>query len=278
MDFEERVCSQFLRLVRIMEKLRSPEGCPWDRKQTEKTLLNYVLEEAYEVVEAIEKEDMEALKEELGDLLLQVVFLAQIGREKGAFDIADVAEVISEKMEKRHPHVFGGEKLETAEQVLERWDSFKKEERKSLLEGIPRATPALLESFQMGARVSRVGFDWSSSREALEKVKEELGELEKALQEGDKRKIEEEIGDLLFSVVNVARLEGVNPERALKQTNRKFRERFSKIEEEAERRGKTLKEMSLEEMDEIWEWVKKLPADNKGGEGGGAGSGGPGKG
>ena len=263
-EFYEKTGKAFVKFVKIMEKLRSPEGCPWDRKQTEKSLVSYVLEEAYEVVDAIESEDPEKLKEELGDLLLQIVFLSQIAREKDLFDICDVISVISEKMISRHPHVFGNEKLSTPEEVLDRWDSFKKKERKSLLEGIPRSAPALLESFQIGTRVSRVGFDWKDSWSAFEKVKEELQELEEVIKEGNREKIEEEIGDLLFSIVNVARLEGINPENALKKTNKKFKERFAEIEKKAEKEGRRLEDMSLEEMDSVWEKAKELSSRTSG--------------
>ncbi len=237
-----------------MEKLRSPGGCPWDRKQTEESLLKYLLEEAYEVVDAVQEGDPEKLKEELGDLLLQVVFLAQIAREKGQFTIEDVARGIGDKLIARHPHVFGDKKLESAEEVLQHWDSFKKKEKKNLLEGVPSSSPALLEAYLIGERVARVGFDWEGPEGVFEKVQEEIGELKEAVEgRGD---VEEELGDLLFAVANLARKLGVNPELALKKANRKFRERFGKIEREAENRGRSLRDMSLEEMDEIWEEVK----------------------
>lgn len=243
-----------------MEKLRAPDGCPWDRKQTEKTLIKYLLEETYEVIEAIEEGDYEKLKEELGDLLLQVIFLSQIAKEKGKFTAEDVANAISDKLIFRHPHVFGKEKFETPEEVLEHWDSFKKKEKKGLLDGIPGSAPALLEAFAIGERVSRIGFDWDNAEEAVEKVEEEIAELKRALREG--KGAEEEIGDILFSVANVARLYGINPEEALKLTNRKFRERFSKIEEAAERTGRELREIPREEMEELWEEAKNTEKTN----------------
>lgn len=239
-----------------MEKLRAPDGCPWDRKQTEKTLIKYLLEETYEVIEAIEEGDYEKLKEELGDLLLQVIFLSQIAKEKGKFTAEDVAEAISDKLIFRHPHVFGQERFETPQEVLDHWDSFKKKEKKSLLNGIPRSAPALLEAFAIGERVSRIGFDWDNAEEALEKVEEEIAELKRALREGKGK--EEEIGDILFSVANVARLYGINPEEALKLTNRKFRERFSKIEETAEKTGSELRDIPREEMEKLWEGAKNV--------------------
>jgi len=238
-----------------MEKLRAPDGCPWDRKQTEKSLIKYLLEETYEVIEAIEDENPEKLKEELGDLLLQIIFLSQIAKEKGFFTAEDVANTISDKLIFRHPHVFGNKKLETPDEVLKHWDSFKKKEKKRLLDGIPKSSPALLEAYAIGERVSRVGFDWENPEEALEKVEEEMEELKKALAE--KKGVEEEIGDILFSVANVARLYGINPEEALKLTNKKFRERFDKIEEEADKQGKNLTEFPREKMEEIWESSKK---------------------
>ncbi len=252
---ENKECAFFCRLVRIMEKLRSPEGCPWDRKQTEKSLTKYLLEETYEVVDAIEEGEPEKLKEELGDLLLQVVFLAQIAKEKGEFDIEDVAKFIGDKLIARHPHVFGDKKLATAEEVLQHWDSFKKKEKKKLLDGVPSSSPALLEAYLIGERTSRVGFDWKESEEVFGKIEEEIRELREALKGWGS--VEEEIGDILFSMANLSRKLGVNPEIALKKTNLKFRRRFSEIEREAEKRGMELRELSLKEMDRIWEEVKK---------------------
>ncbi len=251
---ENKNCRAFCKLINIMEKLRGPEGCPWDRKQTEKSLIKYLSEETYEVVDAIEEENYEKLKEELGDLLLQVVFLSQIAKEKGEFTAQEVADFVSEKLISRHPHVFGNEKYETAEEVLKHWDSFKKKEKKGLLDGIPKFAPALLEAFLIGERVSRVGFDWKSSEGALEKIDEETAELKNAIEKG--KGIDEELGDILFSVVNAARLLGVNPEEALKLTTKKFRNRFKKIEEEAEKEGKALKDISPKEMNKIWEKTK----------------------
>ncbi len=238
-----------------MEKLRAPDGCPWDKKQTEKSLIRYLLEETYEVIEAIEEGNYEKLKEELGDLLLQVIFLSQIAKEKGKFTAEEVAETISDKLVFRHPHVFGREKFETPEEVLKHWDSFKKREKKGLLDGIPGSAPALLEAYAIGERVSRIGFDWESAEDAMEKVEEELEELKRAIK--NRTGVEEEIGDILFSIANVARLYGVNPEEALKLTNKKFRERFKNIEKEAERQGIELKEFPRQEMERIWEDSKK---------------------
>ncbi len=252
---ENKDCPSFCRLVEIMAKLRAPDGCPWDRKQTEKSLVKYLLEETYEVVDAIEEGNPEKLKEELGDLLLQVVFLAQIAREKGQFTIEDVAKFIGDKLISRHPHVFGSEKFETAQEVLEHWDSFKKKEKKKLLDGVPVSSPALLEAYLIGERAARVGFDWEKAEDVFEKIEEEINELREAVKKGEGT--EEEMGDVLFSLANLARKLNVNPELALKKTNRKFRERFGKIEKEAEKRGKELRELSLKDMDEIWEAAKK---------------------
>ncbi len=216
--------------------------------------MKYLLEETYEVVDAVQEGDPEKLKEELGDLLLQVVFLAQIAKEKGKFNIEDVAKAIGDKLIARHPHVFGDKELKTAEDVLKHWDSFKKKEKKNLLNGVPSSSPALLEAYLIGERTARVGFDWEEAEGVFEKVREEMKELKQALEgEGS---VEEEVGDLLFAVANLSRKLGVNPELALKKANRKFRERFEKIEREAERRGKELREMSLEEMNRMWEEVK----------------------
>lgn len=250
---------KFDRLVRIMETLRSEKGCPWDRVQTHDTLKRYLIEETYELIEAIEQKDIKAIKEELGDLLLQIVFHSQIEKEKGNFDINDVIETIIQKMIGRHPHVFGSLEFKTPEEVLAQWDDRKKEEGKlheSILEGIPKSLPALLRAYKIQSRVAKVGFDWESVDGVIDKIKEEIKEVEEAIKSGEKNKIEEEVGDLLFSIVNLARFLKIDPESALRSTNRKFEERFKKLEKIAKERGKQLKDMSLSEMDTLWEDIK----------------------
>ncbi len=251
---------EFDKTVEIMRKLRSEQGCPWDRKQTHQSLKAYLIEEAYELMEAIDEEDPEKMKEELGDLLFQIVFHAQLASERGEFNIRDVLEAINKKMIARHPHVFGTDRLETAEQVLKRWDEFKKREGKlqeSLLEGVPRAMPSLLRAKKVQERASKVGFDWTEVDQVLEKVKEEFNEFIESLRHGKKQEIEEELGDLFFSLVNLSRFVKVNPEDALQRTTTKFVKRFQYIEQKAREHGKSLEEMSLEEMDALWEEAKK---------------------
>jgi len=251
---------EFDKTVEIMRKLRSEHGCPWDRKQTHQTLKSYLIEEVYELMEAIDEGDPEKMKEELGDLLFQIVFHAQLASERGEFNIRDVLEGINQKMLSRHPHVFGTEQLDTAEQVLKRWDEFKKKEGKlqeSLLEGVPKAMPSLLRAKKVQERASKVGFDWSELNEVLEKVKEEFSEFVESLRHDKKEEIEEELGDLFFSLVNLSRFVKVNPEDALQKTTSKFIKRFKYIENKARQLGKSLQDMSLEEMDALWEEAKR---------------------
>jgi len=251
---------KFQKLVEIIEKLRSEKGCPWDRVQTHDTLKRYLLEETYELIEAIEKKDDKAIKEELGDLLLQIVLHSQIAKEDGKFNIDDVIEKICKKMISRHPHVFGEAYFETPEEVINQWDERKRQEGKlscSILEGIPIALPSLLRAYKIQSRVSKVGFDWDSVQGIFSKIEEEIKELKNAIKSGNKDKMEEEIGDLLFSVVNLARFLKIDPEGALRKTNRKFEERFKKLEKLAQQKGRSLKDMSLSEMDSLWEEIKK---------------------
>ncbi|MCX7724528.1 MAG: nucleoside triphosphate pyrophosphohydrolase [Thermodesulfovibrio sp.] len=252
---------KFDRLVEIMEILRSEKGCPWDKIQTHDTLKKYLIEETYELIEAIENKDPNSIKEELGDLILQIVFHSQIAKEQGSFDINDVIDSITQKMIGRHPHVFGDADFKTPEEVLKQWDERKKEEGKlgsSILDGIPKALPSLLRAYKIQSRVAKVGFDWENIDGVIEKIKEELKEVEEAVKLGEKEKIEEEIGDLLFSLVNLARFLKIDPETALRKTNKKFEERFKKLEKIAQQRGKDLKNMTLSEMDTIWEEVKNF--------------------
>jgi tetrapyrrole methylase family protein/MazG family protein len=248
------------RLLRIMARLRSRRGCPWDREQTHQSIKQNVIEEAYETLDAIESRDPEALCEELGDLLLQIVFHAQMAREAGRFRFDDVARSIAEKLVRRHPHVFGRNKLQTAGQVLTQWHEIKKSEkngRKSVLDGVPRHLPALMRAHETQKKAARVGFDWKRTADVLAKVEEELRELKRAMRTGRRRDIEEEIGDLLFAVVNLARFQKLDAEDALRRTIGKFRRRFGQIERELRRRGKKLEDCSLEEMDAIWERAKR---------------------
>lgn len=252
-------CEAFEELLRIMERLRSEDGCPWDRAQTHDTLKSYLIEEAYELLEALDRQDPERIKEELGDLLFQIVFHAQIAREEGRFTMKDVLEQINLKMRSRHPHVFGQDKLHTKEEVLERWDEHKRREgklRSSLMEGLPAALPALLKALRAQERAERVGFDWDDREGVFEKIKEETEELREAIKQDDREAVFSEIGDLLFSIVNLSRHLKVNPEEALRRATDRFIERFKAMESLARERGLNLADMSLQEMDKLWEEVK----------------------
>ncbi len=252
--------SNFERLIEIMKKLRAPEGCPWDREQSHQTLIPYLLEETYEVIDSIEDNDMAELKEELGDLLLHVVFHAQIANENGDFDIEDVAGIICEKLINRHPHIFKQKKDLTPDQVTQNWEKIKLVEKKdtheSALSGIPRTAPALLKAFRLQQKAARFGFDWEKWQDVLAKSEEEISELMKAIESGNEAQIEEEIGDLLFSVVNLARFLKVDPETALNRMNKKFIERFHYVEKKLAEKGKTLNDSNLEEMDSFWNEAK----------------------
>ena len=258
------------RLISIIKVLRAPGGCPWDREQTHESLTRCLVEEAYEVVEAIEKKDMHNLKEELGDVLLQVVMHAQIAEEAGEFSMTDISNAVSEKMLRRHPHVFekkSGQNPQNnalaVDNVLELWENVKQGEKKIFSEtddmrNIPRHLPALLRSEKIQAKAKRVGFDWDDVSEAFLKVREETLELEEAYRLRDKNHIKEELGDLLFAVVNVARFLDIDPEEALNFTSQKFIQRFSYIESQARIDGRRLIDMTLSEMDELWEKAKTL--------------------
>ncbi|EOU1762845.1 nucleoside triphosphate pyrophosphohydrolase [Clostridium perfringens] len=251
----------FQDLLDIIETLRNPGGCPWDREQTHESLKSALLEECYEVIDAIENEDEDALIEELGDVLLQVVFHASIGKEDGYFDIMDVIGGISNKMVNRHPHVFGNEEANTSEQVLVNWDEIKKEEKgiKTLTEemqNIAKSLPATTRAYKVQKKAKKVGFDWDDVNCAMDKVKEELNEIKEVYNCEDKSIIEGEVGDLLFACINVARFLEVDGELALDKTIKKFIKRFSYIENEAIKNNKNLKDMTLEEMDKLWEEAK----------------------
>jgi tetrapyrrole methylase family protein/MazG family protein len=254
--------NDFTRLVELMARLRAPDGCPWDRKQTTESLKPFLIEECYEAVDALDEGDPEKIKEELGDLLFQIIFHARIAEEQGAFSIGDVVRANIEKMTRRHPHVFGGEKLSTDKEVLANWEEIKKkekgyEERKSVLEGVPRDLPSLLRAHRLQERAARVGFDWKHINELLPKLDEEMTEFRESLKKEDAAGIEEELGDVFFTLVNISRFLGVNPEGALRKTISKFIERFRTIEEAAADAGKSLNDMTLEDMDRLWEESKR---------------------
>jgi len=257
------------RLLAIMQRLRAPGGCPWDREQTLASLRPYVLEEAYEVLEAIDAGDTAAHREELGDLLLQVVFQAELARESGAFEFADVADAISDKLVSRHPHVFGDSTVRDAEGVLRQWAALKRVEKlkkgggQSVLEGVPREMPALARADRLTEKASRVGFDWPDAAGARAKVAEELRELDEAAAAGDREAVEHELGDALFALANLARKLGVAPEEALRGTVGRFIARFTHIEQELARRGVPHGGATLAEMDALWDEAKRLERQAK---------------
>ena len=251
----------FSRLVALMARLREPGGCPWDRKQTPESLKPFLIEECYEVVDAIEEGAPDQVKEELGDLLFQILFHARIAEEQDQFTITDVVTGIHEKMTRRHPHVFGDEQLSTDKEVLSNWEEIKKkekgyEDRRSILEGVPRTLPSLLRAHRLQERAARIGFDWSHLQEALPKLDEEIGELKASLHTGNAEKVEEELGDVFFMLVNLSRFLGVDPEQALRKTISKFVHRFRYIEESAANSGRNLADMTLDEMEALWQESK----------------------
>lgn len=260
----------FDELIAVMNRLRAPGGCPWDAEQTYQSLSQYLIEEAYETFDAIQEADATGdttnLREELGDLLLQVVFHSTIGSERGDFSIDDVTAGVTQKLILRHPHVFGDAQFARAEDVLDNWDQLKADERKasgkvekvreSILDEVPVHFPALLEGLKLTKKAAKVGFDWENLEQIFEKLNEETAELRFAIKGGDKTNIDEEIGDLLFVVVNLARHLDVEPETALNKTNHKFRKRFKYIEHELQSGGQTISNASLKEMDELWNKAK----------------------
>ncbi len=261
----------FENLVALMARLRSPEGCPWDREQTYDSLKRYVLEEAYEVLDAVEQRDFDKLAQELGDLLLQVLFYAQMASEEGKFGVQDVIHQLSEKLIRRHPHVFGDLRVNDSAEVLKNWEKLKAEERAAIHEGtrvgaapsllrdVPKALPALLEAYQMTRRASRVGFDWKTIDELLGKLQEEVQELRDALSKKERNQIEEEAGDLLFVTANIARFLDLDPEMALRRANRKFRERFEEVEKRLAEQGKAPDLAHQAEMEHYWNEAKLKP-------------------
>ncbi|WP_088324797.1 nucleoside triphosphate pyrophosphohydrolase [Polaribacter tangerinus] len=256
MNNRENQLKAFNRLLDIMDDLR--EKCPWDKKQTLESLRHLTIEEVYELADAILDNDLEEVKKELGDVLLHLVFYAKIGSEKKAFDIADVANAISDKLIARHPHIYGDVKVKNEEEVKKNWEQLKlKEGKSSVLEGVPKSLPAVVKACRIQEKVAGVGFDWEKPEQVWEKVQEELSELNDEIIANNKENIEKEFGDVLFSMINYARFIGVNPENALEKTNKKFINRFRFLEKEAQKSGKNIAEMSLEEMDVYWENSKK---------------------
>jgi MazG family protein len=255
-----RMKRSFDELVALMTRLRGPGGCPWDRKQTLPDLKPYVIEEAYEVVDAIDRDDRAALLEEIGDFLLEAVFIAEITREEGTFDIYDSITAIHDKLVRRHPHVFGDVEAKDAEQVLVNWEKLKQAERKaeskSVLSGVPQSLPALLKASRLTEKAARVGFDWRRTEDVFDKIDEEVAELRDAVAAGDQQNVHDEIGDLLFTIANIARKLNVNPEEALQSTNRKFMRRFESMESRVHESGQNLDQLELEEMDRLWDEAK----------------------
>jgi tetrapyrrole methylase family protein / MazG family protein len=256
---------KFARLTEIMARLRAPDGCPWDRAQDFDTIKPYLLEETYEVLDAVDARNWKGLEEELGDLLLEAVFFGQMAADAGLFRIEDSLNAINEKLVRRHPHVFGDGTAKTPDEVKQRWDEIKAVEKKErneteagLLDSVPRATPALVEAAQIASRAASVGFDWPNTEGVLEKLEEELGELAEArANSAPQEDIENELGDLLFVLVNLARFLKVDPEQALRKTNRKFRDRFGYVERSLKDAGKTPAEATIEEMETLWQAAKR---------------------
>jgi MazG family protein len=259
--------AKFQRLVEIMAKLRAPDGCPWDLKQNFDSIRKYTLEETYEVLDAIDRRDWSDLREELGDFLLQAVFYAQMASEEKLFDIGDSLDAINEKLVRRHPHIFADATADTEGEVLQRWNEIKAEERRlkpqspqGLLDTVPRALPALVEAQQITSRAAGVGFDWESAGQVLEKLDEELLEFEAACKDGTQDRKEDELGDLLFVIVNLARFAKVDPEQALRRTNAKFRARFGHIEKRLEDQGRKVAGTPIDELEALWQEAKTTPA------------------
>ena len=257
MNTRSEQLAAFDRLLTIMDELR--EQCPWDKKQTMETLRHLTIEETYELGDAILDNDLEEVKKELGDILLHIVFYAKIGSENEDFDIADVANGISEKLINRHPHIYGDVKVENEDEVKQNWENIKlKEGKNSVLEGVPSGLPSLVKANRIQDKVAGVGFDWERPEQVFEKLKEELGELQEEVEANNADKMESEFGDVLFSMVNYARFLKINPENALERTNKKFIKRFQYLEAKVKEAGKSIKDMTLSEMDVFWEEAKQL--------------------
>lgn len=257
MNTREEQLKAFDRVLSIMEDLRAK--CPWDMKQTMESLRHLTIEETYELGDAILDKDMEEIKKELGDVLLHIVFYAKIGSETGDFDIADVCNALSEKLISRHPHIYGDVEVADEEEVKKNWEALKlKEGKKSVLEGVPRSLPAMVKASRIQEKAAGVGFDWEEPSQVFQKLEEEIAELKTEIDKEDGQAVEEEFGDVLFSMINYARFLKVNPENALEKTNKKFIRRFQYLEEKAKEANKSLKDMTLSEMDKYWEEAKKV--------------------
>lgn len=259
MHSDKEKSEAFLRFLEVLDTLR--QKCPWDAKQTNESLRANTIEEVYELTDAILDNDSNNIKKELGDVLLHIGFYSKIADEKGQFDIADVCNTLTDKLIFRHPHIYGNASADSPEEVSKNWEQIKLKEKggnKTVLSGVPKSLPSLIKANRIQEKAANVGFDWEKPDQVWDKVKEETEEVEIEIKSGNKEKLEEEFGDLLFAVVNAARLYGVNPENALEKTNRKFIRRFGYLEAKAKDMGKSLKEMTLSEMDEIWNEAKKL--------------------
>ncbi|MBD5240646.1 MAG: nucleoside triphosphate pyrophosphohydrolase [Barnesiella sp.] len=259
MSTSEEKAESLRKVIETLDILRVK--CPWDAKQTNESLRTNTVEEVYELCDALIKEDDDNIKKELGDVLLHVLFYSKIGEEKGKFDIGDVAEALNSKLIFRHPHVFGDAKAETAGEVSQNWEHIKLKEKggnRTVLAGVPDALPSIIKAFRIQEKAANVGFDWADRRDAWNKVREESNELASEIERMDAQKMEEEMGDLLFSIINVSRLYGINPENALEKTNRKFIKRFNYIESKSKERGVSLNDMTLDQMDELWNEAKSL--------------------
>lgn len=252
---EEKIVA-FGRLLDIMDTLRAE--CPWDKKQTLESLRHLTIEETYELADAIEENDLQEIKKELGDLMLHMVFYSKIGSEKGAFDVADVLNAVCDKLIRRHPHIYGNVEAASEEEVKANWEAIKLKEKgtESVLQGVPRGLPALVKAIRIGDKARGAGFDWDDPQDVWGKIKEELGEFEKAQLLGNQEEIESELGDVLFSIVNFARLSNLDPELALERTNKKFIFRFTYMEQKAKEWGKSLENMTLPEMELLWNQAK----------------------
>lgn len=271
-EFSNEAGTAFTELVRLMAKLRGPGGCPWDRKQSFDTIKSYLLEETYEVMDAIDRRDWVELADELGDLLLQPVFFAEMARQEHLFTIVDSLNAINRKLIRRHPHVFGNAVADTAEDVKERWDEIKQQERSgreakpvSMLDNVPRSLPALVEAEKISKKAADAGFEWPDIGGVVDKLKEEAEELAAARESADQAHIEHEMGDLLFTLVNLARFLRVDPEQALRKTSARFRSRFAHIERQVEAEGSAVQQISLDRLEELWQEAKRLEKRSGGG-------------
>ncbi len=251
--------AEFTRLIEIMRRLRAPDGCPWDREQTHESLRPYLIEETYEVLDSIDRKHFDELKKELGDLVLQIVFHSQLAAEENLFTVTDVLRAINDKLIRRHPHVFGEQKLDTAKEVLHEWEKIKLAEKakSKLLEGVPKAQPALNLAFRVQEKAAGVGFDWPDDTPVWKKLREETDELEHEVNRGDRARMEHEFGDLLFSMVNLGRKLKINPEDALRSSVNSFTRRFSHIEDSLAQQGRGLHDSNLQEMDALWDEAKR---------------------